>query len=103
VDLAQYLGARKLQQLVVALQVLGMVLEAFAAEIGLAELVALDHGAHRTVDDDDAPRQQRGQFEGSGVGGGGAGHGCTPGRSKGTHVPLGGRQRSEFGGNMRTL
>jgi hypothetical protein len=36
-----------------------MVLEAFPLEIFLGELVPLDHGAHRAVEQEDALLQQR--------------------------------------------
>ena len=35
-----------------------MVLEALAAIVGLVQLVALDHGAHRAVENDDALVEQ---------------------------------------------
>ena len=44
-----------------------MVLEALAAVVGLVELVALDHRAHRAVEDHDALLQQRGQARAAGV------------------------------------
>jgi hypothetical protein len=45
------------EQVVVAPQVMRMVAEAFAPEIGLGERMLLDHGAHRAVEDGDAPRK----------------------------------------------
>ncbi len=42
------------EQVVVALQVAGLVGEALAAEVRLVQLVALDHGAHGAVEDQDA-------------------------------------------------
>ncbi len=51
-----------------------MVLEALAAVLGLAELVALDHGAHRAVEDDDALLQHGGQRARAGVVGNGGNH-----------------------------
>ena len=42
------------QQVVVPLEILGEVGEALAAIVGLRELVALDHGAHAAVQDEDA-------------------------------------------------
>src|SRR5204862_3333631 len=53
VDRLDDLGPRQLEQVAVALEALRMVLEALAAVVGLAELVALDHRAHRAVEDDD--------------------------------------------------
>jgi len=70
VDLAEHVGPREHQHLVVALQVLVVVLEALAAVVGLGELVALDHRAHRAVEDGDAVLQQGGQALGSCVGDG---------------------------------
>ena len=69
VDLADDVGPRELEQLVVALQVLRMVLEALAAVGRLVEPVALDHRAHRAVEDHDALGEQAGQGGGTGVGG----------------------------------
>ncbi len=74
VDLADDLGARQQQQFVVALHVHRMAGEALAAVLRLGQLVALDHGAHRAVQDQDALAQQRGQVGGTGVGQG-RGHG----------------------------
>ena len=68
VDVADHVGPRQHQQVVVALQVLAVVREAFAAEVGLAEPVALDHRAHGAVDDGDALVQQGGQGLAAGVG-----------------------------------
>ena len=42
------------QEVVVALQLAGVVLEAFAAVVRLLQLELLDHGAHRPVEVDDA-------------------------------------------------
>jgi hypothetical protein len=69
VDLADHIGPGELQQVVVALQILAVVGKARAAKVGFAELVALDHGAHRAVDDDDALRQQGRQGGAARVGG----------------------------------
>mmetsp|Transcript_36612 Transcript_36612/g.84976 ORF Transcript_36612/g.84976 Transcript_36612/m.84976 type:complete len:483 (-) Transcript_36612:1085-2533(-) len=70
VDLADDIGPREQQQLVVALQVLGVVLEALAAVVGLGQLVALDHRAHRAVEHGDALLEQGRQALGAGVGDG---------------------------------
>ena len=56
-DVGDHVGPRQHQHVVVALQVLGMILEALAAEVGLGQLVALDHGAHRAVEHEDAFEQ----------------------------------------------
>ena len=53
-DLADHVGPREHEELVVALQVARVVAEALAAEVGLAELARLDHRAHRAVEDEDA-------------------------------------------------
>ena len=42
------------EHVVVALKIVPVLREASAAEIGFAELPALDHRAHRAVKDDDA-------------------------------------------------
>ena len=44
-----------------------MILEALAAVIGLVELVALDHRAHRTIKDENALPEQVWQLRGAGV------------------------------------
>ena len=49
---------REVQQIVVLLQVFRMVGKLVAAIIRLTQLVSLDHGAHRAVDDGQALRQQ---------------------------------------------
>ena len=75
VDLAHDVRPRQHQQVVVALEILRVVLEALTPEFGLAQTVALDHRAHRAVEDQDALRQQCAQF-GAAVGlpaGGGIG------------------------------
>ena len=58
VDLPDDLRLGEHQQVVVALQVFRMRREARAAEGGLIQPVALDHGAHGPVEDEDALRQQ---------------------------------------------
>src|SRR3546814_16412776 len=55
------------QQFVVALQVFAVVGEALAAEIGLAQLVALDHGAHGAIQDQDALAKQAGEVAAAGI------------------------------------
>ena len=47
-------GWVRLSEVVVAAQVAAVVLEALAAEIGLAELQGLDLGAHGAVEHEDA-------------------------------------------------
>ncbi len=62
VNLRNDLRLGQQQQLVVALEVLAFpIAEALPAVIGLLQLVALDHRAHRTVNDGDAFAQQ--EFE----------------------------------------
>ncbi len=51
-------GLRQAQQIVVPLQVLLPIPEPLAAKGGLVQLVGLDHGAHRAVEDDNALAQQ---------------------------------------------
>ena len=51
-------GRVEAEQVVVALEVAGMVGETLAAIGGLVEFVRLDVGAHRAVEDDDAFAQQ---------------------------------------------
>ena len=52
VDLCDDCGLRQHQQVVVALHALAVSCKALAAECRLIELVALDHGAHAAVDDE---------------------------------------------------
>jgi hypothetical protein len=61
VDVADDVGPRQRQQLVVALDVALEVLEALAAVLLLGELEALDHRAHRAVEDGDALCEDAGQ------------------------------------------
>jgi hypothetical protein len=61
VDAADDLGPREHQQLVVPLYVDRVVGEARAAEVRLGELVALDHRAHRAIEDQDAAGEQLAQ------------------------------------------
>ena len=77
VNLADDLRPCQQQQLVVAFHVDRVIGETLAAVLRLVELVALDHGAHCAVQDQDALAQQRGQVGGTGVGQG-RGHGETP-------------------------
>ena len=58
VDFLDDVGSGEREQLVVALHVMGMVAEALAAVVVLAQLVLLDHGAHGTVQDQDAFLEQ---------------------------------------------
>ncbi len=52
------------QQVVVALQVRGMVGETLAPVTGLVQVVGLDHGAHGAVEHQDAFLEQGGQVGG---------------------------------------
>ena len=58
-------GRVRQQQVVVALEVVRVVGEALAAIVGLDQAVALDHGAHGAVEDEDALREQVAQFAGA--------------------------------------
>ncbi len=53
-----HLGLGQAQQIVEALQILRVFGEALAAKIGLRELEALHHRAHRPVEDEDARAQE---------------------------------------------
>ena len=53
-DALDDVGPRQDEQVVVALQVVRMVAEALTAVVRLGERVALDHGAHRAVQHEDA-------------------------------------------------
>ena len=70
VNVRNHVGARQRQQLVVALHVALEVLEALAAVLRLGQLEALDHRAHRAVEDGNALREDLGQLLGAGVGDG---------------------------------
>ena len=67
-DVADHVRARQAEQFVVALHVLVKVLEALAPVLGFIELEALDHGAHRAIENQDALRQKGGELRGTGVG-----------------------------------
>ena len=54
VDFLDDRGLRQNEQIVIALDVLRVILKAFAAIVTFAELVFLDHRAHGTVDDQNA-------------------------------------------------
>jgi hypothetical protein len=76
VDVADHVGAREAEQLVVALHVAAKILEAVASAVraaaslrtALRELVALDHGAHGAVEHEDALREDGGQRLAAGIG-----------------------------------
>jgi len=57
-NLGDDLRLRQHQDVAVALEVAGPRLEALAAIVALAEAIALDHGAHRAVDHQDALRER---------------------------------------------
>jgi len=69
VDFRDHVRAHQRQQLVVALEILVVLGEALAAEIGLAQLVALDHRAHGTIQDQDALVQLADELAAMRVGG----------------------------------
>jgi hypothetical protein len=52
------LGLRQAEQVVVPLQILRPILEALPPKGRLVQLMGLDHGPHRAVEDDDALAQQ---------------------------------------------
>ena len=54
VDVAQDVGLRDVQYIVIALDLVGEVGEAFAAIVGLRESEALDHCPHAPIKDEDA-------------------------------------------------
>jgi hypothetical protein len=62
VDAADHVGPRDAEQVVVALEVLGVAGEALAAIVGFDQLAALDHGAHGAVEDQDALREKGAQL-----------------------------------------
>ncbi len=54
VDFADHVGTREHQHVAVALEIARVIPEPLAAEVGLGELVALNHRAHRAVEDQHA-------------------------------------------------
>ena len=54
VDVANDFRLSEREEIVVALEISGMVAKQPATKIVLAELVRLDHGAHRTIEEKDA-------------------------------------------------
>ena len=70
VDVADDVGTRQAEQLVVALDVFGEIFEALPPVIGFGQLKALDHGAHGPVEDGDAGLKDLGQRLCAGVGNG---------------------------------
>ena len=56
-DRADDVRTREDEDVAVAAQVLRVIREALAAEVGLRQLVALDHRAHRAVEEEDALRE----------------------------------------------
>ena len=68
VDVADDVGPRQHQQVVVALEVAVMIVQAAgrrAAEVGLAEPALLDHRAPRAVEDEDALAEEAGELGGA--------------------------------------
>src|SRR5690606_22266232 len=61
VDLLDRFRLGEREQIVVALEVAGPVREALAAEVGLAEALALDERAHRAVDDEETVAEVGGE------------------------------------------
>ncbi len=64
-DRAHHVGLRQREEVVVALDVMVMPGKAGAAVAGLIEPVALDHRAHRAIQDQDALVEQGGEFVGA--------------------------------------
>jgi len=58
VDIADDLRLRQDEQIIVPLEILGMLGEALAALIALCQAVALDHRAHRAVENHDPALEQ---------------------------------------------
>ncbi len=54
VDRADDIRTREDEDVAVAAQILRVILEALAAEVGFRQLVALDHRPHRAVEEEDA-------------------------------------------------
>jgi len=86
VDAPDNLGLGEEQQIVVALQIVGVVPEALAPVIGLAQAMTLDHGAHGPVQDEDALFQESGDF-GAAIGLHGVLGGSAGGRPKRRTAP----------------
>ena len=57
-DLTDHVGPGQDQHVAVAVERSLVIGEALAAKVGLAEAVALQHGAHATVEQDDALTQE---------------------------------------------
>ena len=57
-DLLNEIGLGNAQQIVASLQVVSMLQELRSAIPGLVQAIALDHRAHRAVDDDDTLAQE---------------------------------------------
>ena len=64
VDLADDVGPRQHQEVVVPLEVARVVREARPAEVRLLQAAALHHGAHRAVEHEDAAGEQGRQHRG---------------------------------------
>ena len=62
VDAADDVGAGQDQQVVVALEVVRVIGEALAAVVGFLQPVALDHRAHRAVEDEKTSGEESGKF-----------------------------------------
>ena len=61
-DAPDEVGLRQRQQVVVASQVARPVAKALAAELRLVQALALDHGAHGAVEDEDPLAHQGGEL-----------------------------------------
>jgi hypothetical protein len=58
VDLRDDLRLREAQQVVVALQIFGVIFEAITTKVRFVQTIGLDHGAHGTIDYQDALREK---------------------------------------------
>ena len=76
VDLFDHGRLGEAEEVVVALQIVGKVLETLAAEVGLGQAVGLHHRAHGPVEHGDAPREELAQGGEGWVLGESGGDGC---------------------------
>ena len=53
------------QQIIIAFEIAWPILETHAPEVFLLQVIALDHGAHRAIQNQDAVGEQSGQFGGA--------------------------------------
>ena len=60
-DGADHVRTRQDQEIAVALQILGVILEALATEVGVGQPVSLNHRAHRAIEQQYPAIEERGQ------------------------------------------